>query len=622
MNRFKFLFLVFIIPFSANAFVADSSKKVYSSNVVHWVKLADTHADTLSFHNLDTTANGFQNFNPIFTNVNDNARIYLGNLGLATKSIVFQDQMQWGFDLGRHSFDPYLKQIEDLKFYRVFSPYTNLYYIWNRKKEQLFSFSFAQNIGPRINYAVNFTRMVSVGDYARQESDHLNYDANIWYASKNRKYQAFAAIINSSLVLQENGGIKSDSIFKTTSTINSEFEPVYLNNASNRINDKHFFLKQTYAFGPNDTVKIDTMTIVRVHPKWRMFHEIRYNDRKDEFRETPVDTGVYDHIYIDSTNTSDVYQVNHFQTRLGVEYYSSSKYTSRLNTSIAYLRYDNIYYGNSIYAGLSIAAEQAYQLSKRLEIQAKLQQGIIMDYSNNTMLETKFSYYSKNDSSKLSASYALSDRDVDVYAQSLSSNHYSWNNGFKKVQHNIFKTSYENSKRKFETSITLGNVNNKIYYDSLIKPQQLQSYQYVQLQVRKVFQLGKFHLLNQVFVQGSTESDIVRMPLLHTYQSLYFQSYIFKKAMNIRTGFDVRYYTKTKAFDYNAATSQFYLSNKSFGDYPIIDFFLTASLKRAVLMMKIDHLNQGFWNKGYYMVDGYPLPDRVLKIGLRWAFYD
>ena len=92
--------------------------------------------------------------------------------------------------------------------------------------------------------------------------------------------------------------------------------------------------------------------------------------------------------------------------------------------------------------------------------------------------------------------------------------------------------------------------------------------------------------------------------------------------MNIRTGFDVRYYTKTKALNYSAATSQFYLSDKSFGDYPIIDFFLTAGLKRAVLMMKIDHLNQGFWNKGYYMVDGYPLPDRVLKIGLRWAFYD
>lgn len=622
MNRFKFLLLLFLLPSSLKASVADTTKKIYSSNVVRWLQQTDTHADTLTFHTLDTTANGFQNFNPIFSNPKDNVRIYLGNLGTASKSIAFQDPSGWGFDMGRHSFDIYLKQIDDLKFYRTLSPYTRLYYIWNRKKEQLFQFEFSQNIGPRFNYAVNFTRMVSVGDYARQDADHLNYDANVWYTSKNRKYQVFAGVINSSLVIQENGGIKSDSIFRVTSNLNSEFEPVYLNNASNRILDRHYFLKQTYAFGKKDTLKLDTMKIERIRPRWRIVNEIRVNNRKDEFRETPVDTGVYDHIYIDSTNTSDVYQVKHFQTRLGVEYYSSSKYTSRLNTSIAYLRYDNIYYGNSIYAGLSIAAEQSYQLSKRLEVQAKLQQGIIMDYSNNTMLETKLCYYSKNDSSKLSTSYALSDRDVDVYAQYLSSNHYSWNNGFKKVQHNIFKTSYENNKRKFETSITLGNVNNKVYYDSLIKPQQLNSYQYAQVQLQKAFRLGKFHLLNQITVQGNTEQDIIRMPMLHTYQSFYFQSYVFKKAMNIRTGFDVRYYTKTKSFDYNAATSQFYLSNKSFGDYPIIDFFLTASLKRAVLMMKIDHLNQGFWNKGYYMVDGYPLPDRVVKVGLRWAFYD
>ena len=91
MNRIKFLFLVLFLPFSVKAFVADSSKKVYSSNVVHWLKLEDTHNDTLTFHNLDTTANGFQNFNPIHTNPYDNARIYLGNLGLATKSIVFQE---------------------------------------------------------------------------------------------------------------------------------------------------------------------------------------------------------------------------------------------------------------------------------------------------------------------------------------------------------------------------------------------------------------------------------------------------------------------------------------------------------------------------------------------------
>jgi hypothetical protein len=112
------------------------------------------------------------------------------------------------------------------------------------------------------------------------------------------------------------------------------------------------------------------------------------------------------------------------------------------------------------------------------------------------------------------------------------------------------------------------------------------------------------------------------MPKLFTYQSFYFQSNVFNKAMNIRAGVDVRYYTSTAAFNYDAASTQFYLSNTSLGDYPIVDFFLTASLKRAVLMLKIDHLNQGVSNNGYYMVNRHPLPDRALKVGLRWAFYD
>ncbi len=622
MNRVLFFLSLCLFSLGANAFVADSSKVIYSSSAVHWVKLADTHADTLTFHNLDTTANNFQIFNPIHTNINDNARIYLGNLGLATTSLIFQDQTKWGFDMGRHSFDPYLKQIDDLKFYRTLSPYTNLYYIWNKKKEQLFSFSFAQNIGPRVNYAFNFTRLVSVGDYARQEADHLNYDLSTWYTSKNRKYQAFAAIINSSLVLQENGGIKNDSIFRVASAINSEFEPAYLNNASNRIDDKHYFLKQTYAFGPTEVIKIDTQNITRIRPTYRLFHEIRYNNRKDQYLETPIDTGVYANIYLDSINTGDVYQMKHFQTRFGIEHYKHTLKSHRINSTIAYLRYDNILYRNDIYAGLSIAAEQTYQLSKRVEILAKAQQGIVMDYSNNTMLDAKAKFYSKNDSSAISLSYAFSDIDVDVFSQSLISNHHTWSNGFKKVQHNILKANYENTKRKFEVGITLGNVNNKVYYDSLMMPQQLKSYQYVQLQVKKAFKLGKFHLLNQIYMQQNTEKEIMRLPYLFTYQSLYFQSYAFKKALNLRTGFDVRYYPKTQSYNYDAASSQFYLSNKSFGDYPIIDFFLTASLKRAVLMLKVDHLNQGFWNKGYYMVEGYPLPDRVVKIGLRWAFYD
>lgn len=626
MNRIKFLLLIIVFPLSSFAFLADTAKKVYSSNVVRWLQQVDTHADTLTLHSLDTTADRFQNFNPIFSNVNDNARIYLGNLGLATKSIAFQETTSWGFDLGRHSFDPYLKQIDDLKFYRTLSPYTNLYYIWNRKKEQLFQFEFSQNIGPRFNYAVNFTRMVSVGDYGRQESDHLNYDVNSWYTSKNRRYQVFVALINSSLVLQENGGIKSDSIFKVSSTINSEFEPVYLNNASNRISDKHYFLKQTYAFGPKDTLKLDTMKIERIRPKYRVYHEVRYNVRKDNYKETPLDSGVYAAILYDSTNTADEILVKHLQNRVGVELYSKSRRSRRMNYTTYYLRYDAINYINlnfdTTLNGLSIFSERTTQITKRLEWKLKLSNGLMGNFDDNRVIQSYFNLYSTNDSSVWQLELRHRNNDPSLFSERYTSNHYEWTNDFTNVVSNSVHFKYAHLKSKFSTTLTLGSVGKEVYFDTAMIAHQLANYKYVQIQIQKLIRVGKFYLNNQLFLQGSNHNDIKRMPLLHTYQSLYFQSYVFKKAMNIRTGFDVRYYTKTKSFDYNPATSQFYLSNKSLGDYPIIDFFLTASIKRAVLMMKIDHLNQGFWNKGYYMVDGYPLPDRVLKIGLRWAFYD
>lgn len=610
----------------AKAFVADTTKKVYASNAVHWLKIGDLHTDTLSFHSLDTTADFFQNFNLIHRNLNDNARLYLGNLGLASHSLVFQESTNWGFDLGRHAFDPYLKKIEDVKFYRTLSPYTNFYYIWNRRKEQYFELTFSQNIGPRFNYAVNFHRLVSQGDYNRQDADHLNYDLNTWYTSKNRKYQLFTAIINSSLVLQENGGIKNDSIFKVNSGINSEFEPVYLNNASNRIDDKHYFLKQTYAFGPQDTLTIDTFRLARIRPRFRVFNELRYNVRKNEYRETPRDSGLYNTIYFDSVNTNDIINLKHFQARIGGELYAKSRRSKRLNYTTYYLRFDAITIQNlsfdSTLQGISLFSERSYQLSKNLEFSLSLSNGLMGNFDDNRVFLMQFKYYSKGDSNYVFVNYHNRSNDPSITSERYSSNHYQWNNNFSNIYSNILKLGYVNNLRKFATTLYLGSVDNELYFDSAMNAKQLATYNYVRLQVQKTFSVGKFHLYNQVNVQGSDQSDFIRMPLLHTYQSLYFQSYVFKKALNLRTGFDVRYYTKTKSYNYDPASSQFYLSNTSIGDYPILDFFITASLKRAVLMLKIDHLNQGFWNKGYYMVDGYPLPDRALKVGLRWAFYD
>jgi hypothetical protein len=339
-----------------------------------------------------------------------------------------------------------------------------------------------------------------------------------------------------------------------------------------------------------------------------------------------LDSGVYANIYIDSINTNDKIIAKQLQQRVGVEQYSVSKKSSRQNYASYYVRFDLVDYSNmqfdSTLNGIALASERNFQISKDIELKYKLINGIIGDFHDNRLVQVQFKYYGKNNLSFYTLEWTHRNNAPALMSEKYSSNHHKWENDFLNVINNTIKISYLNEKWKFKSSLSLGNINRQVYYDSLMMPRQLRNHKYYQLQIQKAFQLGKFHLLNQIYIQGTDQSQIIRMPKLFTYQSFYFQSNVFNKAMNIRAGVDVRYYTSTAAFNYDAASTQFYLSNTSLGDYPIVDFFLTASLKRAVLMLKIDHLNQGVSNNGYYMVNRHPLPDRALKVGLRWAFYD
>jgi len=163
---------------------------------------------------------------------------------------------------------------------------------------------------------------------------------------------------------------------------------------------------------------------------------------------------------------------------------------------------------------------------------------------------------------------------------------------------------------------------NHAYLDQNLQVQQLSNFNYFQFQIATIFNAGNFYFSNVSYLQYSDASAIIRLPLLHTYESIYFQRHLFKKALFLRTGFDVRYYTSMEAYRYDPANAEFFLGNTTIGDFPIFDYFVTLSLKRAVLLLKVEHLNQGVGRLGNNMVTGYPLLDRSVKIGFKWAFYD
>ena len=86
---------------------------------------------------------------------------------------------------------------------------------------------------------------------------------------------------------------------------------------------------------------------------------------------------------------------------------------------------------------------------------------------------------------------------------------------------------------------------------------------------------------------------------------------------------DIFYNDTYLAKSYSPATSQFYNGAPiTFGSKPVIDAWLKVGLKRANLFVKYEYANQRLFSNGYYTVNRYPMPDRLLHFGVTWNFYD
>ena len=94
--------------------------------------------------------------------------------------------------------------------------------------------------------------------------------------------------------------------------------------------------------------------------------------------------------------------------------------------------------------------------------------------------------------------------------------------------------------------------------------------------------------------------------------------------MQARIGLSCRFNTLYYADAYMPATGQFYFQNtKEIGNYPVLDFFVSAKIKTARLFFKIEHLNDGLLaQRDAYELPHYPLPGRAFQFGISWRFFD
>ncbi|MBA3985402.1 MAG: hypothetical protein H0X63_02235, partial [Flavobacteriales bacterium] len=143
-------------------------------------------------------------------------------------------------------------EVEDIDYYHVPTPLTELYFKTAFEQGQQLDAFFTINTSERFNFSVAYKGVRSLGNYQNMLTSSGNFRFTSNYQSANKRYNARVHVVFQDLYNQENGGLKpafiplfinDDRDFRDRGRLEVQFE-----NAENVLEGKRFYLDHEYAF--------------------------------------------------------------------------------------------------------------------------------------------------------------------------------------------------------------------------------------------------------------------------------------------------------------------------------------------------------------------------------------
>ncbi len=643
------LIIGFIFSFSLQANIKDTIKTPTDSLAkFYFFSQRFEHLKQRDYTSIDTMLIGFQKYDP--ANELYPFHTSLGNIGLANKSMVYDHKTIQGFDLGNHSFDSYLFISENLKYYKGLSPYSNMFYLMGAKKEQYLNAIHSRNLSKNFTIGINYRLIRSPGYYKWQTSNNTNAALTSYYTTSNKRYGFIANYVFNRILSLENGGIFPDSITQfEENTVNDRMfiSANFITDQQRRNNLKEsaFYLKQFYNFGFNKSIKINDSTKEKNYISLGVIsHSIKFDRKSIYYEDNKPLSGFYKNIFYDSTNTYDSLHYRILENKLSLSNESSEtvgkSYFLLYNIGLTH-QFINIvqtiykpYKPTRNVSRLSDSTISQYILEAELKTNPEklISLGInsykvFGGYNNKDMGVHAFSMINFSDS-------IVSDNYIQLYAgytenetswlnKHLYTNHFKWDNDFKKTK--TLSTGINWTYKTLSADLNYAIVDNLVYYDTLILPQQYASTANIlSISVCKNFKYRNWSLDNMIIYQKIIKGDsVIRYPEFILNHSLYYNGNFFKGALLSQFGIDINYNSSYYADAYIPGIRTFYLQNTNeIGNYPYFDVFLNFKIKRVRFFLKYQHVSQGLFGYKYYTTPYYPLQDRALKFGLSWIFHN
>ena len=520
-------------------------------------------------------------------------------------------------------------EIEDVDYYDIPTPFTELMYRSVFEQGQLLDALYSVNTNRQFNFTISRKGLRSLGNYQHFLTSSSNFSFSTNYNSKNKKYKLRTHYVNQKLFAEQNGGIRDEDIIDFENGTDqfldrSVFDP-YFEDADNELSGRRYYIDHNYNLAnQNDSIKKNNLIIGNTISYEKRYYKFKQSSSNEYFGDS-----------FDLSSINDKSTLTTFLFKISADYK-----TEKLGDLKLSLEYNNHKYSfenidslnisglsSSIkYSGMIFSSSYSKRLDK-FKVKANLSSSIadnmsgisldgIIDYNLNKDIDLKgnifISSYQPNYNFSLFKSDYIS---------------YNWENNFKNIQNREFNIELK-SKKYFNLTLDYLNIKNHTYFTKnnfdIIKPfQYSNNINIIKLRVSREFSINKFFFDNQIqYQQVSDGIGILNLPEIITRNSIYFSSHLLDKAVFLQTGFSISYFSKFYMNSYDPLLSEFYVQNsKKIGGFPMIDFFFNAKIQQTRLYFKLEHFNSSFTGYNFYSAPNYPYRDFSFRFGLVWNFF-
>lgn len=568
-------------------------------------------------------------------------------------SNVGQPYNKLGVDFERRNLYPRLgakakhsnyAEMEDIKYYNVATPMTDILFKTTFEQGQLLDALLTFNMSRRLNFSIGYEGMRSLGKYSFDQGESGNFRTTANYETRNRRYNLRAHIAVQSADAEENGGLTNREQFESDSPdftnrvrVDVRFDS---QRASNRILGKRYFLDHKYKLirKQKDSSRAEKTSLA-------LGHQFNYETKFYQFIQAQQ-SNYFGVALLPSIN--DRANLKTFYNQVSLDFYNATLGSLQANVSL----YNYNYAFNSILVTdtqriqnqlkgdeIALGANYEKQIGGFL-VRGAFKYKLVGELTGN-IIDASASYRF-NEKNKMSVAFHTSARMPDFNFLLYQSDflNYNWQNTetFKNERVNSLQINFD-SHTWGNLSAKVTNLDNYTFFainpnpvvtpeegtdNIIIRPfQEGSSVQHLKVKYIKEFKVGGFALNNTIMYQNVNQSnDVLNVPQLVTRNTIYYSTDIFKKAMRLQTGVTFKYFTEYNIDAYNPLLGEFYIQNtEKIGGYPLLDFFINAKVQQTRIFLKAEHFNSSFSKKTYYSAPDYPYRDFVIRFGLVWNFF-